>query len=57
MKNVKMWYLTDTCSDVKNLTPTGKIFNDVSIREKHDPKIRWDHISQLCCTVMPGAPY
>ena len=52
-----MWYLTETCSNHANLTPSGDIFSSVLTKENHEPQQRWDHISQLCCTVMDGAPY
>ena len=57
LKKVKMWYLTETCSNHANLTPSGDIFSSVLTKENHEPQQRWEHISQLCCTVMEGAPY
>jgi hypothetical protein len=57
LKNVKMWYLTDTCSVHDNLRPDGKIFESVSSKVIHNNDVRWDHLSSLCCTVMEGAPY
>jgi len=57
LRNVKMWYLSETCSVHDNLRPDGKIFESVSDKVIHNNDIRWEHLSSLCCTVMDGAPY
>ena len=57
LKKTKMWYLSPTCSDHANLKPSGTVFGQISEKESHDMDKRWDHLSELCCTVMDGAPY
>eukprot|EP00596_Hydrurales_sp_CCMP1899_P002744 CAMPEP_0119041188 /NCGR_PEP_ID=MMETSP1177-20130426/11381_1 /TAXON_ID=2985 /ORGANISM="Ochromonas sp, Strain CCMP1899" /LENGTH=278 /DNA_ID=CAMNT_0007007037 /DNA_START=22 /DNA_END=858 /DNA_ORIENTATION=+ len=56
LRKAKMWYLTDTCSPLENLTPEGHIFASVSERVDHDVSSRWSHLSSLCCSAMEGAP-
>ena len=59
MKKVKMWYLTDTCDALDSLTPKGHVFGSVSAKERdgHGRAVRWQHLSEMCCMTMPGAPY
>jgi hypothetical protein len=56
LRKSKMWYLTDTCSNLENLKPEGEVFGSITEKEKHDTDLRWNHLSDMCCQKVEGAP-
>lgn len=51
LRKAHMWYLTDACSPLENLTPDGHVFGLVLDREEggHDAQKRWASLSAMCC--------
>lgn len=68
LRKAKMWYLTDTCSPLdaliyepanaetgESLSP-GDVYAFAQTNKNLQTEEQWNQLSQLCCTMMEGAP-
>jgi hypothetical protein len=56
MREIAIWYLSETCSPLENLIPDGSVWNYIHMWRQLPSESQTKSLRQLCCSTMPGAP-